>query len=138
MTIAFWCVLAAAVMPYIFTGMAKFGQRDAQDAKPARYDNHAPRAYLSQLTGRKLRAHWAQLNAFEAFPAFAAAVIIAHIAGGNPTSIDGLAVLFVAFRLVYGYCYIADKPSTRSLVWLGGLLCVIGLFVVAAMGTGVA
>ena len=132
MTIAFWCVLAAALMPYIWTGAAKFGKRDPDDAKPARYDNHAPRAYLEQLSGRKLRAHWAQLNSFEAFPAFAAAVVIAHIAGGDESAIDALSLLFLICRFAYGYCYITDKPSARSVTWLGGVLCVVGLFAAAA------
>lgn len=133
MTLAFWCVLVTALMPYAFTGMAKFGKRDPDAPKTPRYDNHAPRAYLEQQTGRKLRAHWAQLNAFEAFPAFAAAVIIAHMAGGNATWINSLAAAFVALRLAYGYFYITDKPSPRTLVWIGGLMCVVGLFVVAAV-----
>lgn len=133
MTIAFWCVLASALMPYIWTGAAKFGKPEAAHTNPPRYDNHAPRAYLDKLGGRKLRAHWAQLNSFEAFPAFAAGVVIAHMAGGDEQVIDALALLFVAFRLAYGYCYIADKPSARSLTWLGGILCVVGLFVAGAL-----
>ena len=40
------------------------------------YDNRAPRAGIEQLTPRQQRAYWAHLNAFEAFPPFAAAVII--------------------------------------------------------------
>ena len=92
MTLAFWCVLVTALMPYAFTGMAKFGKPDPDAPKTPRYDNHAPRAYLEQQTGRKLRAHWAQLNAFEAFPAFAAAVIIA-------TAVAPGALAFTGFSL---------------------------------------
>ena len=66
-------------------------------------------------------------------PLIAAAVIIAHMAGGNATWINSLAAAFVALRLAYGYFYITDKPSPRSLVWIGGLMCVVGLFVVAAV-----
>ena len=53
--------------------------------------------------------------------------------GGSATWINSLAAVFVALRLAYGYFYITDKPSLRSLVWIGGLLCVVGLFVVAAV-----
>ena len=124
MTTAYWCVLAAALMPYLFTGVAKFGDRP--------YDNRAPREFLEGASGAKKRAHWAQLNSFEAFPAFAAAVIIAHLADASQTTIDLLAVTFVMLRLVYGWAYITDRASLRSLVWLGGIACMVGLFVAAA------
>ena len=48
MTTAYWCVLAAALMPYAFAGIAKFGDR--------RYDNRAPREFLASLDGRQKRA----------------------------------------------------------------------------------
>ena len=35
------------------------------------YDNSNPREFLDKLQGRAKRAHYAQLNSFEAFPAFA-------------------------------------------------------------------
>jgi uncharacterized MAPEG superfamily protein len=35
-------------------------------------------------------------------------------------------------RLVYGWAYITDRASLRSLVWLGGIACMVGLFVAAA------
>lgn len=124
MTTAYWCVLAAALMPYAFAGIAKFGDR--------RYDNRAPRDFLSQLEGRQKRADWAQLNSFEAFPAFAAAVIIAHLSGAAQSSVDTLAVAFVLLRVAYGWAYITDRPSTRSLLWVAALACMVGLFVVAA------
>lgn len=124
MTIAYWCVLAAAVLPYVFTILAK---------SSGRYNNHAPRDFLDKQEGYHKRAHWAQLNGFEAFPPFAAAVIIASsIQGVNLDTIDMLAVGFIVARIAYGIAYIADKPSIRSLVWMAGLACVIGIFFTAA------
>jgi uncharacterized MAPEG superfamily protein len=124
MTIAYWCVLAAALLPYVFTGIAKFGERP--------YDNRTPRLFLESLEGRQQRAHWAQLNSFEAFPPFAAAVIIAHLCEVPQGSIDTLAVAFVGLRVIYGWAYVADRPNLRSLVWIGALACVVALFVIAA------
>jgi len=124
MTIAYWCVLAAALLPYVFTGIAKFGHRP--------YDNRAPRLFLESLEGRQQRAHWAQLNSFEAFPPFAAAVIIAHLCKAPQGSIDTLAIAFVGLRVVYGWAYVADRPTLRSLVWIGALACMVALFVIAA------
>ena len=128
MTLAFWMVLAAALLPYASTGYAKFS-----DGGGKTYDNSAPRSQVDSLPPRRRRAYWAQLNSFEAFPAFAAAVIIAHLAGASSTLIDVLAAAFVAARVMYTVLYISDKPTARSLVWAAGMACVIGLFVAAAL-----
>ncbi|WP_028080483.1 MAPEG family protein [Solimonas soli] len=123
MTIALWCVLVAALLPFPFTLAAKSSKR---------FDNAAPREYLEQSSGWRKRAHWAQLNSFEAFPPFAAAVIIAHVVAGANATADALAVAFIVLRVLYGLCYIADKATLRSLLWAGGIACMIGLFIVAA------
>ncbi len=124
MTIAFWCVLVAALLPYIFTVTAKLGGR--------RYDNHAPRLFLEQQTGLQQRAHWTQLNSFEAFPPFAAGVIIAHLAGADQSQINLLACIFLFTRVAYGIAYLTDHATIRSLIWMAGLGTIIGLFLISA------
>lgn len=124
MTTAYWCVLVAALLPFGFTGIAKF-------SGPG-FNNFRVRDFQAGLTGWRQRAHWAHLNSFEAFPPFAAAVIIAHVAGAPQDRIDLLALAFIACRLVYGALYIANQATLRSVVWALGLGCVVGLFVVAA------
>ncbi len=126
MTLAYWMVLIAIFMPFVFAGLAK---------SRGRFDNARPREWLAGLSGWRQRAHWAQLNTFEAFPPFAAAVIIAHQLGGAQAWIDALAVLFVLLRLGYGAAYIADRPTLRSLLWTGAFACVPGLFAVAGLTT---
>jgi uncharacterized MAPEG superfamily protein len=84
------------------------------------------------LTGWRQRAAWAQLNAFEALPPFAAAVIIAQQLGAPQARIDLLALSFIGFRLAHGFAYIGNWATLRSLLWTGGMGCVIGLFIVAA------
>lgn len=75
----------------------------------------------------------AQLNGFEVTPAFAAAVIIAHLAGGaEQATLDALAVAFVLSRVLFTLCYIADWAILRSLVWGVGMGIIVSLFVVAA------
>jgi uncharacterized MAPEG superfamily protein len=125
MTIAFWCVLLAALAPYLTIAPAKVRED---------FDNNAPRAWEARLDGWRARLHAAHLNGFEAFPPFAAGVIIAQLARAPQTRIDALAVAFVAARLLYAWLYYADQASLRSVVWSAGFLCVIGLFVVAALG----
>ncbi len=124
MTLAYWCVLAAALMPFLFTGIAKFSG--------GRYNNYSPREFLEKQEGFRKRAHWAQLNSFEAFPMFAAAVIIAHLTGAEQDYINTLAIAFIGIRLVYGAMYLANLAALRTLVWSAGLACVIALFAAGA------
>jgi uncharacterized MAPEG superfamily protein len=125
MTLAYWCVLIAAVLPYVWVGFAKYPLRE--------YDNNAPRDYEEKLTGRRRRAHWAHSNAFEAFAPFAAAAIIAHQAHANQAVVNALALAFIAARILHGVLYMADQAALRSLVWSVGYLCVVALFVAAAL-----
>lgn len=124
MTVAYWCVLAAIVMPYIWTIIAK--------ASAPNFDNNQPREWLAKLQGRGARANAAQLNSFEALPGFVAAVIIAHLAGAPQHQIDILALNFVVLRLMYGYLYIIDQATLRSVIWALALACVVALFVISA------
>jgi len=124
MTIAFWCVLVAGLMPIVFAGVAKAGDKS--------FNNRKPREWYESVTGYRKRAWWAQQNAHEAFPLFAAAVLVAHFAGADQSLVDALAIAFIAFRIAYGTCYLADIHLARSLMWLGGFACCIGLFVAAA------
>ncbi|OZA05017.1 MAG: hypothetical protein B7Y05_22380, partial [Polynucleobacter sp. 24-46-87] len=42
--------------------------------------------------------------------------------------IDLLAIGFVLARIAYLVCYVANWPTTRSIVWLAGLACVVAIF----------
>lgn len=124
MTLAFWCVLIAGLLPYAATLTAKVGGE--------RFDNRNPREWLAAQDGFRRRANAAQLNGFEAFPFFAAGVLVAHVAGAAPTRIDVLAVVFVVARVAYMLCYLADLATLRSLAWFVGLGSVVALFIAAA------
>ena len=127
MTVAFWCVLIAIFLHYLCTGLAKFSQ-----GKFGPRQNHDPRAFLETLDGFARRAHNAQLNSFEVTPAFAAAVIIAHLAGtAELVTINVLAVLFITSRLLYIICYVADWAILRSLVWFVGMALIASFFFVS-------
>lgn len=96
-------------------------------------DNHNPREFLKNVTGVAARANAAQLNSYEIFPAFAAAVIIAHLTNNaEQTTINTWAVLFVISRLLFCLFYILDKALLRSLLWTVSFACVIALFISAA------
>ena len=128
MTIAYWCVLIALFLPYLSTVTAK-----AVSGGFSPRHNHDPRALLNSLRGVGRRANNAQLNSFEVTPAFSAAVIIAHLAGGAEQALlDQLAIAFVVSRIVYFICYLADWAPVRSLVWFVNMGLIISLFVVSA------
>jgi uncharacterized MAPEG superfamily protein len=120
MTIAYWCVLFMGLFPIVAAGIAKKGFEG--------YDNGMPRQWLAQQTGFRARANAAQANLFESLPFFFAAVIIASMADAPQNKVDLLAIGFVVARIAYLVCYVADWPTTRSLVWLAGLSCVVAIF----------
>ena len=126
MILAYACVLIAALLPYVWTMVAKSGG--------AKFDNREPRLWLEkQENPRVRRADAAQKNAFEAFPAFAASVLMAQLAGVDAQRIGWIAAAFVVFRLLHGVFYVGNKAPMRSLVWAGGIACVIALMVMAAL-----
>ncbi|QWD96877.1 MAPEG family protein [Polynucleobacter sp. MG-6-Vaara-E2] len=120
MTIAYACVVFMGLFPYVAAGIAKKGFEG--------YDNSMPRQWLAQQTGFRARANAAQANLFESLPFFFAAVIIASINNAPQSRIDLLAIGFVIARIAYLVCYIANWPTTRSIVWLIGLFCVSAIF----------
>ena len=129
---AYWCVVIAALLPYLWTTVAK--------ASGERYDNRDPRGWVARQTNPRVhRANAAQLNAFEAFAPFAAAVVLAQLAGVPESRIAMLAIAFVVFRLLHGVVYtLGLKHSLRSLAWFAALACVVWLLVAAALRVGMA
>jgi uncharacterized MAPEG superfamily protein len=111
-------------LPYVATVIAK--------ASGERYNNRDPRAWLGRQTGLSRRADNAQHNSFEAFPFFAAAVIVAQLTGAPQERVDILALIFIAARVAYLACYVADWQAARSLVWLVGLLACLTIFLLGA------
>jgi uncharacterized MAPEG superfamily protein len=123
MTISNWCIALAALLPIGWSMLSK---------SQLTYNNRQPRVYEEALSGWRQRAHWTHLNSMESFAPFAAAVLVAQQADGVQGLIDLLAVVFIALRILYGVCYLADLGALRTLVFSLGLGCVLGLFVVAA------
>lgn len=129
MTIAYWCILIAAALPYLWAVIAK-------GAAPG-YNNKDPRGWIAKQDSYKVRnAYSAHLNAFEAFPAFAAAVLMAQFTQVDPQRVAWLAMVFIAFRILHGVFYITVQQALRSLCWLGGYACVIALMASAALRVG--
>ena len=124
MTIAFWAILAASLLPFLCAGISKWGAKGM--------DNAAPRVWIEKQSGWRRRADWAQRNHQEALPPFAAAVLVAAIAHAPQGYADALAVAFVVIRMAYTAAYVFDRPSLRSALWAVGFACVLALFLIAA------
>jgi uncharacterized MAPEG superfamily protein len=125
-TVAYWCVLLAALLPYVCVWIAKWplvGKRRSEGG----YDNADPRGWLARQTGFKARANAAQANSFEALPFFIGAVVIAHQLGAPQVWVDVLALLFVVLRIIYIVMYVAGLPTVRSAIWALALLVNIGI-----------
>lgn len=120
-TIAYWCVLVAAILPIVCAGIAKSGMFGTP-RRDGGYDNNNPRAWLARQTEWRARANAAQANTFEALPFFFAAVIIAHQLQARQTVVDILAFAFVVLRIAYIMMYVADMAKTRSAIWITALL----------------
>lgn len=116
-TLAYWCVLIAALLPIVCTGIAKWGMF-TKSPQQGGFDNNNPRAWLTQQTDWRARANAAQANSFEALPFFIGAVVIAHQLGAQQGLVNALAALFVLLRLVYIGLYVGNQAGLRSVVWM--------------------
>ena len=126
MPLAYWCVLVCVLAPYVLSVAARSAASRADYVRD-------PRRYSDGLVGWRRRAHLAHLNAFEAAPAILSGVVIAELAQAPRAHVDLLAALFVLFRVLHAALYLADEPMWRSHAWRLGILCVIALFVDAAV-----
>lgn len=122
MKIAYICLLVAALMPFLWVGLAK---------GTIRYNNYAPRDQLGKLAGWRARANWAHLNAFEALPIFALAVLSAIQTGVPADTVNLAAEVFIGARVLHGGLYIANQAWPRTAVWFVGLCSCVYLLVQA-------
>ena len=116
-------LLIAGLLPIVCAGIAKWRAKD--------YDNHQPRAWLEQQEDWRKRANAAQENSFEAFPLFAVGVLLALVAHTDLSLIVPTCWVFIAARVAYIYCYVTDRSTLRSIVWLVGLIAAVRLYLLA-------
>jgi uncharacterized MAPEG superfamily protein len=125
-TVAYWCVLIAALLPIACAWLAK-SHGLGKPRKQGGFDNNDPRGWLDRQTDWHARANAAQANSFEALPFFIGAVIIAHQLGAPQTTLDILAVVFITLRVIYVAMYVAGLPTVRSAIWALALFVNIGI-----------
>jgi uncharacterized MAPEG superfamily protein len=127
MTIAFWTLLFAIMLPWLMALIKK-----TPSSLHGKYNNRAPRAGEQNLQGVSQRVSWAEQNSYEILPGYIAAIIVSYLVGAEQYCIDIFALIFIGSRILYCLCYIKDWPSLRSAVWVVGLLCIIAIFVTSA------
>jgi uncharacterized MAPEG superfamily protein len=129
MTIPFWCLFAAVVLPYVWFSFAA-PARASQFGKEL--DNHTPRSQDPRLLGRAARLQGLHLNSLEALTYFGPSVLVAHLTHADASWAARLAIAFIAFRLIHAVMYISDRPPLRTAFFALALLSSFGLFVLAA------
>jgi uncharacterized MAPEG superfamily protein len=112
-----WCILIAALLPYVAFSFVKG------------LDARHPRAGVSDLTGQAARAYAAQLNGFETVPFFAAAVIVSHIAGGPSAAANLLAVIYVLLRAGHMAAYLSDRQPLRTAAFTVAQFVALAIFI---------
>lgn len=135
----FDAVVIAAVLPFLPHLVKAF---IAHGKLPKGYDLRNPRASVAAAadnteTGRLIsRLQGAHQNGLEAFPMFAAAVLMAHAAGVPTERASLAATLFIYARLgytvVYGLNTNARLAYLRSTLWMVGVGCTLWLSTSAA------
>ena len=125
MPLAYWCVLVAAILPLAIVVYAKAGGNG---------DNHHPRDSAERLPPASRRAYAAHLNAYENFPFFAAAVIIAKTQGTPLGTLNVLAAIYIVLRIAHATLYIGDYATARSVVFALAWFINIAIFVLPVFG----
>ena len=118
-----YLLLGACLLPYVFTIIAKF----AGDFKVS--DNKNPREFLAKTTGLAARANAVQQNSFESLPLFIAAILMAEYMVVPQSIIMLLGIAYLALRLIYGICYLANIATLRSIIWFLSMACPIYLLI---------
>jgi uncharacterized MAPEG superfamily protein len=131
MSLPLWCLFIAALLVILSKGPAM----RALSGMKGGYDNRHPRAQQTALIGAGARGMAAHQNTIEAFPMFAAGVIVAQMFAAGSMIAGILAVLFIVSRVVYIGLYIANMASMRSLVWSVGYLSSLGLMLAPLYGS---
>jgi uncharacterized MAPEG superfamily protein len=121
MTIAELCLPAAVILTILSIVPAKL-------SAGRKYDNGSPRDSRFFEPGPRTRSQGAHLNGYEAFPFYAAAVILAEMRLVPQGTVDALAVGFIVARIVYVLLYLGDRPTMRSVVWSVGFACNLAIF----------
>lgn len=131
-------VLIAALLPYLphaFKGAAVHAKlpkgydlRDPRASTQAAMDGSEQGKFIARLQG-------AHQNGLESFPQWAAAVILAQVAGVDNTTLNAATTVYLGARLAYTYVYATNTTRTkamlRSTLWMIGVGATVWLMTAA-------
>jgi uncharacterized MAPEG superfamily protein len=119
--LAFTALLTASLwIPYIVAQVVTNGP-----LQPLNYVDPTPRP----VPDWGKRAHRAYLNAIETFAPFAALVVAIQLAGKNDSMTAFWAMSYFWIRLAHAIVFLAAIPYIRTILFVLGYVCVVGLFV---------
>ena len=119
--LAYTALLTALLwIPYVVAQVSTNGF-----LKPANYTDPTPRP----LPAWGKRADRALMNAVETFAPFAALVIVAQLAGKADPMTATYAMAYFWLRLAHAVVYLLGIPFLRTLIFTGGVVCVVGIFI---------
>lgn len=131
MSTLIWCLLIAGLLPIAAKApVVYFQNRDKG------YDNRHPRQQQARLTGAGARAVAGHYNAYEAFPLFAAAVLLVIATNQITETNVWFAIGFVVLRVIFHLLYIVNWDKLRSLVWFFAILCPVLMIAQTAIALG--
>ena len=107
-------------IPYVIGQVVTNGFLSAEN-----YKDPAPRP-VPLWAQRANRAH---INAVETFAPFAALVVVAVMLPATTEMTALWALLYFWIRVAHAVVYIAGIPVIRTLIFVAGFVCIVGLFV---------
>ncbi len=122
LTLLAW-TLVLTVVHILVTASARTRETGLQYNAGARDAAGPP---VGVITARLRRA---QANLFETLPLFAAAVLIAHVAGREGALTTGGCWLYLLGRIAYVPLYALGVPMVRSVVWVASMVGLVMVFV---------
>jgi uncharacterized MAPEG superfamily protein len=119
--LALTALLTASLwIPYVVSQVVTNGP-----LKPANYVDPTPRPL--PLWGQ--RANRLYVNAVETFAPFAAIVILVQLAGKNDSMTAFWTMSYFWLRAAHAVVYLVAIPYIRTIIFVLGYVCIIGLFV---------
>ncbi len=117
-----WTLVLAIVQIFLPTGFRNKETGIKYNAGP----RDEPGPPVGKVTGRLQRA---QKNLYETLPLFAAAVLVAHVAGRESALTVWGVMLYFWARVVYVPLYALGVPNVRSLAFLVSMVGIVLLLV---------
>jgi len=121
-----YATLGYAFLLIILTHLPALAARAIKNPKGV--NNKAPRKDAADLKGWGYRAWASHSNMLEAFPSFAAGILVALHAKASPLLIAKLGVLWLFVRIAYTFAYLFNLDYLRTTVWLMGWIICASLF----------